>query len=142
MAFTLVVNRWKLKLCVGNSSVVKIYIIRPKPGPVANVSLNCIAKCYLKPVNLNIVVKTIQHEKNTMNIDKDKLQRKLVRKHIKKNVPRPSRIHRFACAFRRERKKLLSGRVIFLPQLTKKTKRLVVDSRRRRKRMAAANVCI
>ena len=22
-------------LCVGNSSVVKIYIIRPKPGPVA-----------------------------------------------------------------------------------------------------------
>ena len=91
---------------------------------------------------MNIVVKTIQHEKNTMNIDKDKLQRKLVRKHIKKNVPRPSRIHRFACAFRRERKKLLSGRVTFLPQPTKKTKRLVVDSRRRRKRMAAANVCI
>ena len=23
------------ELCVGNSSVVKIYIIRPKPGPVA-----------------------------------------------------------------------------------------------------------
>ena len=35
LAFTLVVNRWKLRLCVGNSSVVKIYIIRPKPGPVA-----------------------------------------------------------------------------------------------------------
>ena len=28
-------DRWKLKLCVRNSSVVKIYIIRPKPGPVA-----------------------------------------------------------------------------------------------------------
>ena len=27
--------RWKLRLCVGNSSVDKIYIIRPKPGPVA-----------------------------------------------------------------------------------------------------------
>ena len=26
---------WKSMLCVGNSSVVKIYIIRPKPGPVA-----------------------------------------------------------------------------------------------------------
>ena len=26
---------WKLRLCVGNSSVDKIYIIRPKPGPVA-----------------------------------------------------------------------------------------------------------
>ena len=25
----------KSKLCVGNSSAVKIYIIRPKPGPVA-----------------------------------------------------------------------------------------------------------
>ena len=25
---------WKSKLCVGNSSIVKIYIIRPKPGPV------------------------------------------------------------------------------------------------------------
>ena len=25
----------KVKVCVGNSSVVKIYIIRPKPGPVA-----------------------------------------------------------------------------------------------------------
>ena len=35
MAFTLVVSRWKSKLCLGNSSVVKIYIIRPKPGPVA-----------------------------------------------------------------------------------------------------------
>ena len=35
MAFTLVVNRWKSELCVGNLSVVKIYIIRPKPGPVA-----------------------------------------------------------------------------------------------------------
>ena len=32
MAFTLVVNKWKSVLCVGNSSVVKIYIIRPKPG--------------------------------------------------------------------------------------------------------------
>ena len=28
MAFTLVVSRWKPKLCVGNLSVVKIYIIR------------------------------------------------------------------------------------------------------------------
>ena len=27
--------RWKSELCVGNSSVVTIYIIRPKPGPVA-----------------------------------------------------------------------------------------------------------
>ena len=35
LAFTLVVNRWNLRLCVGNSSVDKIYIIRPKPGPVA-----------------------------------------------------------------------------------------------------------
>ena len=34
LAFTLVVNRWKSELCVGNVSVVKIYIIRPKPGPV------------------------------------------------------------------------------------------------------------
>ena len=25
----------KVKVCVGNSSVVKIYVIRPKPGPVA-----------------------------------------------------------------------------------------------------------
>ena len=25
----------KVKVCLGNSSVVKIYIIRPKPGPVA-----------------------------------------------------------------------------------------------------------
>ena len=40
-----------------------------------NVSLNCTAKCYSKPVNLNFVVKTIQHERNTMNIDKDKLKR-------------------------------------------------------------------
>ena len=29
------VTRWKSKLCVGNSSVIKIYIIRPKPGPIA-----------------------------------------------------------------------------------------------------------
>ena len=35
LAFTLVVNRWKSELSVGNSNVVKIYIIRPKPGPVA-----------------------------------------------------------------------------------------------------------
>ena len=28
-------SRWKTKLYVGNSSVVKIYIKRPKPGPVA-----------------------------------------------------------------------------------------------------------
>ena len=56
--------------------------------------------------------------------------RKLVRKHIKNNVPRSSRIHRFAYAFSRERKKLSSGRVTFLPQLTKKAKRLQVDSRR------------
>ena len=32
---TLHIDRWKSMLCVGNSSVVKIYIIRPKPGPVA-----------------------------------------------------------------------------------------------------------
>ena len=25
----------KVKVCVGNLSVIKIYIIRPKPGPVA-----------------------------------------------------------------------------------------------------------
>ena len=35
MAFTLVVSRWKSKLCEGNSNVIKIYIIRPKPGSVA-----------------------------------------------------------------------------------------------------------
>ena len=29
------ITQWKSKLYVGNSSVVKIYIIRPKPGPVA-----------------------------------------------------------------------------------------------------------
>ena len=34
LAFTLVVNRWESRLCVENSSVVKIYIIRPKPGLV------------------------------------------------------------------------------------------------------------
>ena len=33
LAFTLVVSR--SKLYVGNLSVLKIYIIRPKPGPVA-----------------------------------------------------------------------------------------------------------
>ena len=31
----LIVSRWKSRLCVQNSSVVKIYIIRPKPGSVA-----------------------------------------------------------------------------------------------------------
>ena len=38
MAFTLVVSRWKSKLCVGNSSVVKIYIIRPKSWTRAQLS--------------------------------------------------------------------------------------------------------
>ena len=40
-----------------------------------NVSLNCTAKCYSKPLNLTTVVNTIQHERKTLNIDKDKLQR-------------------------------------------------------------------
>ena len=31
-------------LCVGNSSVVKIYIIRPKPGPVWSISTSYDAK--------------------------------------------------------------------------------------------------
>ena len=30
----------KLRLCVGNSSVDKIYIVRPKPGPVPTHNLN------------------------------------------------------------------------------------------------------
>ena len=47
MAFILVVNRWKSKLCLGNLSVVKIYIIRPKPGPVAK-------KCNSKAFRLGI----------------------------------------------------------------------------------------
>ena len=70
-------------------------------------------------------------------LQKSRKLRKLVRKHIKKNVPRSSR-----CIFSRERKKLLSSRVIFLPQPTKKTKRLVVDSRRRRKRMASSQTSV
>ena len=40
-----------------------------------NMSLHCTAKCYSKPLNLNTVVNTIQHERTAMNIDKDKLQR-------------------------------------------------------------------
>ena len=40
-----------------------------------NVSLNSTAKCYSKPLNLKTVVNTIQHERKTVNIDKDKLQR-------------------------------------------------------------------
>ena len=44
MAFTLVVSRWKSRLYVGNSRVVKIYIIRPKPGPVAK---NATPKAFL-----------------------------------------------------------------------------------------------
>ena len=33
-------------LCLGNSSVVKIYIIRPKPGPVVeNESIVCLVLC-------------------------------------------------------------------------------------------------
>ena len=30
-----VLKKWKSELCVGNSNIVKIYILRPKPGPVA-----------------------------------------------------------------------------------------------------------
>ena len=75
-------------------------------------------------------------------LQKSRKLRKLVRKHIKNNVPRSSRIHRFAYAFSRERKKLLSGRVTFLPQLTKKAKRLQVDSRRRRKQTAASQTSV
>ena len=68
--------------------------------------------------------------------------RKLIRKHIKNNVPRSSRIHCFACAFSDERKKLLSGRVTFLLQLSKKTKRLQVESRRRRKQKAVSQTSV
>ena len=67
---------------------------------------------------------------------KSRKLRKLVRKYIKKNVPRSSRIHRFTYAFSHERKKLSSDRATFSPQL-KKTKRLQVHSRRRRKQTAA-----
>ena len=31
-------KRTDIRKCVGNSSVVKIYIIRPKPGPVAKIA--------------------------------------------------------------------------------------------------------
>ena len=34
-----------------------------------NVSLNCTAKCYSKPLNLKTVVNTIQDERKTLNID-------------------------------------------------------------------------
>ena len=41
-------------------------------------------------------------------LQKSRKLRKIVRKHIKKNVPRSSRIHRFTYALSRERKKLSS----------------------------------
>ena len=61
---------------------------------------------------------------------------------LKNNVPRSSRIHRFADTISRERKKLLSGRVTFLLQLCKKTKRLQVQTRRRRKQTAASETSV
>ena len=75
-------------------------------------------------------------------LQKSRQLRKLVRKQIKNNVPRSSRIHCFAYAFSRERKKLLSGQVTFLLQITKKAKRLQVDSRWRRKQTAASQTSV
>ena len=64
----------------------------------------------------------------------------LVRKHLKKNVPRSSRIHRLVYAFSRERKKLLSGQVryLYLTQVKNKSKCVQEASRRRRKQMATS----
>ena len=52
----------------------KFKTILDKTEYCLNVSLNCTAKCYSKPLHLTTVVNTIQHERKTMNIDKDKLQ--------------------------------------------------------------------
>ena len=69
-------------------------------------------------------------------LNKNRKLRKLVRKHIKLNVPRSSRIHRLLYAFSHERKKLLNDQVRYLPQVTKKTKCPQESSRRRRKQAA------
>ena len=53
-------------------------------------------------------------------LDKSRKVRKLVRKYIKKDVPRSSHIHRLLHAFSHERKKLLIDRVIYLPYFTSK----------------------
>ena len=69
-------------------------------------------------------------------LNKNRKLRKLVRNHIKLNVPRSSRIHRLLYAFSHERKKLLNDQVRYLPQVTKKTKCPQESSRRRRKQAA------
>ena len=69
-------------------------------------------------------------------LKKNRKLRKLVRKHIRKNVPRTSRIHRLLCASSRERKRLLSDQVRYLPRVIKKTK--CVQERRSRKQTAAS----
>ena len=52
-------------------------------------------------------------------LKKSRKLRKLVRKHIKRNVPRSSRIHCFVYAFSRERKRLLNDQVRYLKCLQK-----------------------
>ena len=52
-------------------------------------------------------------------LTKSKNIRKLVRKQIKRNVPRSSHIHRFVFAYSHERKRLLNGQAIYSPVFDK-----------------------
>ena len=67
-------------------------------------------------------------------LKKNRNIRKLVRKYIKKNVPRSSHIHRLVYAFTHERKRLMSDQVRYLPQINKRVK--CVQERRSRKQTA------
>ena len=79
---------------------------------------------------------------NSRLLNKRRKLGKQIRRHIKRNVPRSSHIHRLVYAFSHEREKLLSNQVRYLPQvfINKELKGLHENLKRRKKQTTGSKM--
>ena len=90
---------------------------RPCPNDCPNVLIINVGTAMLQ--------RRIPAKKLASLFQKHRKLRKLVRKYIKKSVPKSSKIHCYTCAFSYERKKLLRQGVLFAPYQKKTSKKCV-----------------
>ena len=88
---------------------------RPCPNDCPNVLIINVGTAMLQ--------RRIPAKKLASLFQKHRKLRKLVRKYIKKSVPKSSKIHCYTCAFSYERKKLLRQGVLFAPYQKKTSKK-------------------